>query len=192
MKKTLLITVLSLTLLTTYSQSFKGGIILGLEGSQIDGDNQSFYKKAGVIIGAYVERPFSDKASLKIESYYVGKGAVKNVKYGNTTIQEANTSLHYIEMPFLYRYKLLPKFDIELGIAPSYLFAHKLKTYGYEINKNYYTMIGFDIQPIAKAGFYLTENIITYLHVSYSIFSIRKNRGWYNNNVGISIAYSIK
>ncbi|NPA44224.1 MAG: hypothetical protein GXO49_01690, partial [Chlorobi bacterium] len=64
----------------SFSQNFSGGILLGVSGNQIDGDVQSGYKKGGLIIGAFVMKPLSKNSNLKIESYYIGKGAVKTVK----------------------------------------------------------------------------------------------------------------
>ena len=179
----------------SFSQDFSGGILLGISGNQIDGDVQSGYKKGGLIIGAFITKPLSDKANLKIESYYIGKGAVKTVKVSsNYSYQEFNTSLHYIELPILYNYVILPKFDISIGIAPSYIFASKLTRLGFEINKNLYTIRPFDLQPIAEAGFYLTDKITINLRYSHSIINIRTNTngGWYNNNIGIVLSYKIK
>jgi len=195
MKQLLTIIFFSLFIISSYSQDFTGGILLGVSGNQINGDTQASYKKAGLIIGAFVKKPLSKYASFKIESYYIGKGAVKNVKVSETfSYQEFNTSFHYIEMPFLYNYQLLPKFNVSIGIAPSYLFAHKLVELGFTVNKNFYTMRSFDIQPIAEVGYYLTDDITANLRVSYSILNVRKDNGvgWYNNNIGFVLAYKFK
>lgn len=195
MKQLFIIILLNLIIITSFSQDFSGGILLGVSGSQIDGDVQSGYKKGGLILGAFVTKPISDKANLKIESYYIGKGAVKTVKVSETySYQDFNTSLHYIELPILYNYEILPKFDISIGVAPSYIFASKLTKLGFEVNKNLYTMRTFDIQPIAEAGFYLTDKITANIRYSHSIINIRTdtNGGWYNNNIGIVLSYKIK
>lgn len=194
MTKTLLILVFTFVVNLSFSQNFSGGILLGISGNQIDGDVQSGYKKGGLIIGAFVMKPISEKANFKIESYYIGKGAVKTVKVSQSySYQEFSTSLHYIEMPFLYNYKLLPKFDISIGIAPSYIFGSKLVQMGFEIDKKFYSMRNFDIQPIAEAGFYLTDNITAYVRYAHSIINIRTdtNGGWYNNNIGLVLSYKI-
>lgn len=94
-------------------------------------------------------------------------------------------------MPFMYNYQLLQKFDVSVGVAPSYLFAHKLVELGFTVNKNFYTMRTIDIQPIIEVGFYLTDNISVNLRTSYSILSNRTDAGvgWYNNNIGVVLAY---
>lgn len=195
MNKIIISLLLTLIYNNSFSQKFSGGILLGVSGNQIDGDVQGGYKKGGLILGAFITKPLSDNANLKIETYYIGKGAVKTIKVSESySYQDFNTSLHYIEMPFLYNYKLLPKFDVSVGIAPSYLFASKLVELGFEVNKNFYTIRSFDFQPIAEAGFSLTDNITANVRYSHSVINIRTdtNGGWYNNNIGLVLSYKIE
>lgn len=174
---------------------FSGGLLLGISASQIDGDNQYKYKKPGLIVGAYISRPLTKSGSLKIETYYIGKGAVLNEDYPDgTTIQVFNTSLHYVEMPFLFNLQVHPKINIAAGIAPSYLFANKLTSYKETLEKSSYSLQSFDFQPIGEVDFYLTDKIITSLRFSYSIFNIRKDpmATWFNNNLSLVFRYKIK
>jgi hypothetical protein len=182
----------SLIIFKGNGQNFKGGILLGVCGSQIDGDDQYGYKKPGLVLGAFVIRPFTDKSSLKIETYYIGKGAVKNDELPDgITLQVFNTSLHYVEMPFLFDYKLLPKLNIAIGIAPSYLFAHRLTTFKSTVPKELYEIASFDIQPMGQVEFFLTDHIRSSIRLSYSAFDIRNEElsTWYNNNLGIVFRY---
>jgi hypothetical protein len=194
--KKLIFTILGLFSITIITaQDFSGGLLLGICGSQIDGDDQFHYKKPGLIIGAFVKRPFSEKAGLKIETYYIGKGAVKNDELSDgSVLQIFNTTLHYIEMPFLFDYQLLNKISVSVGIAPSYLFAHRLTSYRQEVSKNDYTLKSFDIQPMGQLDFYLTDHISASLRLSYSAFDIRTEAvsTWYNNNLSLVLRYKIK
>lgn len=195
MKRIFLILILNVFVFSGYSQDFSGGIILGVSGSQVDGDQQSGYKKPGLIGGAYVSFPFSERAALKIETYYIGKGAVLNEEHADGyVLQIFKTSFHYVEMPFLINLKLHPKIDIALGIAPSYLFAHDITGIYVSIDKSLYSMKNFDFQPMGQVDFYLTDKIITSIRFSYSMINIRNDpmAGWYNNNVGVVLKYKIK
>jgi len=187
---------LSILFLKTEAQNdFSGGLLLGISASQIDGDNQYKYKKPGLILGAYVSRPLTKHGSLKIETYYIGKGAVLNEDYPDgTTVQVFNTSLHYVEMPFLFNLQVHSKIDIALGMAPSYLFYDKLTSYKAAVDKSSYSLKTFDFQPIGEVDFYLTDNIMTSLRFSYSMFNIRKDPMaiWYNNNMSLVFRYKIK
>lgn len=195
MKHIFLILLLNLLVISGFSQDFSGGLILGVCGSQIDGDHQSKYKKPGLLAGAFVSMPFSERTALKIETYYVGKGAVLNVEQADGyVLQIFKTSLHYVEMSFLYNIKFHPKIDIALGIAPSYLFAHKLTGEYVSIDKNLYSMKNFDFQPIGQIDFYLTDRISSSLRFSYSMVNIRNDAmtTWYNNNLSIVFRFKIK
>ncbi|NOZ35541.1 MAG: PorT family protein, partial [Chlorobi bacterium] len=175
-------------------RDFSGGLLLGISASQVDGDAQYHYKKPGLIFGAFVSRPLSKHGSLKIETYYIGKGAVLNKDYPDgTTVQVFNTSLHYIEIPFLFNLQVHPKIEIAFGIAPSYLFAAKLTSYKALVEKSSYSLKPFDIQPIGEVDFYLTDKIMTSLRFSYSMFNIRKDPMaiWYNNNLSLVFRYKI-
>ncbi len=187
--------ILILNLKTEAQKDFSGGLLFGISASQIDGDAQYHYKKPGLIAGAYVSRAFSKHAGLKIETYYIGKGAVLNEDYPDgTTIQVFNTSLHYVEIPFLFNLQIHPKIEIALGIAPSYLFADKLSSYKQVIDKDLYSLKTFDIQPIGETDFYLTDNIMTSLRLSYSAINIRNEpmTVWRNNNLCLVFRYKIK
>ena len=52
MKKFIVIAVLSVFSFNVDAQLFNGGLMLGVCGSQIDGDEQGGYKKPGLIAGA--------------------------------------------------------------------------------------------------------------------------------------------
>ena len=192
---TIFIIIISLNFNVNAQRNFSGGLLLGISASQIDGDAQYHYKKPGFIAGAYVLRPLSKNGGLKIETYYIGKGAVLNEDHPDgTTLQVFNTSLHYVEMPFLFNLKVHTKIEIALGIAPSYLFAEKLSSYKQVLDKNSYSFKTFDIQPIGEAGFYLTDNIMTSLRLSYSAVNIRNEpmTTWRNNNLSLVFRYKIK
>lgn len=190
------ITLLFLLSVKTYAQKdFSGGLMLGVCASQIDGDNQYKYKKPGLILGAFVNRSLTKNGSLKIETYYVGKGAVLNEDHADgTTIQVFNTSLHYIEVPFLFNLQIHPKISLAAGMAPSYLFYSKLTSYKALVEKTSYRLANFDFQPMGEVAFYLTDHIMTNIRFSYSLFNIRKDPMaiWYNNNFSLVLQYKIK
>ncbi|MCF6366653.1 MAG: PorT family protein [Bacteroidales bacterium] len=193
MQKLILILLITFFLLKSYAQDFTGGIIFGVCGSQIDGDSQSRYKKPGLIFGAYVQKPISDNGALKIEMYYIGKGAVFNIDNPDGTFfQEFNHSLHYIEIPVLYNLEIHPKINVAVGIASSYLFAHKFTLIKQEVDKNYYSIKDFDFQPMGQVDFYLTDRISSSLRISYSALSIRNDDVWYNNNLSVALRYTFE
>ncbi len=184
-----------ITLKTEAQKDFSGGLLLGISASQVDGDAQYHYKKPGLIFGAFVSRPLSKHSSLKIETYYIGKGAVLNKDYTDgTTVQVFNTSLHYVEMSFLFNLEVYPKIKIAAGIAPSYLFAAKQTTYKTPVPDFKESLKPYDFQPVAEVSFFLTDKIMTCLRFSYSIFNQKKEpmATFYNNNLSLVFQYKIK
>ena len=61
----------------SFGQNFQGGPILGFTATQVDGDTYSGYNKAGVIIGGFVNKKFSEKWSSQLEIKYIQKGSKK-------------------------------------------------------------------------------------------------------------------
>jgi len=194
MKKIIGVLLYLTLVISGFGQEFSGGLLLGVCGSQIDGDDQFKYKKAGLVVGAFVRRPFSEKAGLKIETYYIGKGAVLNEEHSDGSVEQIfNNTLHYVEMPFLFDYQLLNKIGIAVGIAPSYLFAHRLTSFRAVVSKDLYDLSSFDIQPMGQVDFYMTDHLKVGLRLSYSIFDIRKDvlAIWYNNNLSFVLSYKV-
>ncbi|MCF6184651.1 MAG: PorT family protein [Bacteroidales bacterium] len=197
MKHILILSVIliSVTLKTEAQKDFSGGLLFGISASQVDGDAQYHYKKPGLILGAFVSRPLSKHGSLKIETYYIGKGAVLNKDYPDgTTVQIFNTSLHYVEMPFLFNLRVSPKIEIAAGIAPSYLFYAKQTSYKALVPDFQSTLNTFDFQPLVEAVFYLTDKILSSIRFSYSLFNQKKElmSTFYNNNLSLVFQYKIK
>lgn len=190
MKKLIVIIILILSTQVNYAQYFNGGLILGVSGSQVDGDEQSGYKKAGIMGGVYVKRILKNRFSILSELYYTGKGAVLNEYYTDgSSMQVFKISLHYIEIPVLADFKISEKFSVSAGIAPSYLISAKLFRNGYEIDTNSYIMKNFDFSPMGQVDFYVTDHLSANIKFSYSAVSIRQDNVWFNNNLNISLRY---
>jgi len=118
-----LIIILLLQTACWYSpaQLFKGGVLLGLNACQVDGDNYWGYHKLGLMAGVYVYTPVSNRLDVQIEIKYMGKGAHNTPSdlypnyYDNT--------LNYIEIPLILRYNTNTKLSLEGGFGFGYLFA---------------------------------------------------------------------
>ena len=180
--------ILALTLfvmpLLSKSQGFKGGVIAGINAAQIDGDTQGGYKKIGFIAGAFVDYKISKKSFIEANFYYIGKGAVKNVEYaGGIVWQEFKTTLHYIEMPISYSYRVMRQFSLAAGLAPAYLFADRLVSIGTIISKSTYQLSNFDFGISGQVEFYFPKNFSIELRVTRSLISIRRDHFWLNNSL---------
>jgi hypothetical protein len=111
------------------AQQFEGGVLAGMDFSQVDGDYYSGYNKLGFLAGAYVKLPVGENLALRLEMEYIQKGSVNHynpnaVTGTNNTDYSQKTA--YIEMPLVLEYNL------ETALAkvnmPEYL--TKVRVYG--------------------------------------------------------------
>lgn len=105
------------------AQNFGGGFILGLSTSQVSGDNLGGFNKAGLLIGAFVNRNISSLLSIQMEMTYIQKGSdnpnmndSEHMYYGKPDISSS-----YIEIPLLLQYHQNNKLRIEGGLLAAYL-----------------------------------------------------------------------
>jgi hypothetical protein len=177
-----------------HSQKFSGGFITGINTSQVDGDTQQGFRKLSFFAGTFVGYPLSRKVAISAEFYYIGKGAVKQNEADNgTKIQEFKTVFHYIELPVLFNYTILPKLTLSAGVAPAYLISEKLYTGTAEVDKNLYKMNTFDISPIAVMDFKILKNISLSLRYSHALTTNRADdENWYNRSLTFGLRYKFK
>jgi hypothetical protein len=195
MKKCLILLLLGLSLISQ-AQRFKGGVMLGLNASQIDGDEIKGYNKAGLTGGVYVFTEFAKKWSAQMELRYAAKGS-------STAKDDQNKmkyKLQYMELPLSCKYKITPSWQGELGLSLGYLF--KAKKFMYDGSDD--QIITSDLTKLELAGFggmtytHLAPVFIN-VHFSYSLFSVYKPYtspttqygAWYNNVITIAFYYQI-
>jgi len=83
-------------------QRFKAGLILGLNASQIMGDDIAGYNKLGVHGGLRATAVLKDKQDLSIELLYSQKGSYSKNSISGDFIK---IKLDYVEVPVLFSYK---------------------------------------------------------------------------------------
>ena len=156
------------------AQDFKGGLIAGMDVSQVDGDTHGGYNKAGLIFGGLVNRDFNNKLAWQMEMIYIGKGSKKPVNPDKGQYDYRFIGLHYIEMPVLLKIKYEKlKLLFEPGLSYGVLFSSKEEDENGEVTS---PIIG----PFKKGEFGLilglnysiTENISLNTRFAYSILPI--------------------
>ncbi len=191
MKKVVVTFVFVFTLFTVFGQAFSGGLTAGLGGNQIDGDKVSGFNKLGFLVGVYVETNKDLKSALRIETHYIGKGSVNNLKYADGSVYQAfKVSLHYLEMPILYRYRIHEKFSASVGLAPAFLMKSKVYVDRRLVDTE---LKSIDIGFAAQTDFYLLNKLPFTIRYSHSILPILTNtRNWYNSSLTLGVRYTIK
>jgi hypothetical protein len=198
MKRYVLI-ALSLLPLHLAAQQFRGGIIAGINGSQVDGDHYAGYNKLGIMAGFFVYRPVSEKLDIQLEIKYMGKGASK--KTTKSDLVQYKSQLHYVEMPLLLHYKASRKLGIEAGLGFGYLFSYAEKDeYGEIPIEDAAKFNAFELSSIIGLRYNIKPFLALNLRYSYSILPILNspgdityffNRGAYNNLFSIGVMYEL-
>ena len=107
------------------SPHIRGGVILGMNAAQIDGDDYAGYHKVGFNGGFYGQLPISKIFFFSTEILYAGKGGKSKVQQGIPT--RYSWSLHYAEIPVLFHYQDKRAFNVGVGFSYSRLVDENLE-----------------------------------------------------------------
>lgn len=182
-----------------HAQSFNGGVLFGLNATQIDGDDLGGYNKAGFTAGVFVFNQLSERFKLQLEVKYSGKGSATP----KDSPEFYKIRLDYAEVPVIASFRAAKHFYIDGGLSYGYLFRAEHFTGAWQ---------DFDDGPkkseVAFLGgvhYELMKHISVSARMGYSLFALtnaeRKQVGtgfnnyyvgpWYNNVVTFSLYYNI-
>lgn len=180
-----------------FSQSFEGGFFIGMSASQVDGDTYSGFNKLGLTAGGYITKEITRKANWKAELRYIQKGSNNNPT--ETNMNWYKLSIHYVEIPLLFQYRIHPQIIIDAGLSPDIYLFHKEKDQDGEMDQSdrpAYHLLGLN----GNVGIYysLSDNILVGARSSYSLIPMRDhassqsyllNRGQYNSVISFTLYY---
>tara|TARA_Y100001954_G_C15793955_1_gene596607 strand:- start:1433 stop:2047 length:615 start_codon:yes stop_codon:yes gene_type:complete len=191
------------------SQNFGGGIILGVNTSQVGGDDLSGFHKAGPIVGIFSNKSINSQINLQFEMYYINKGS-NNQDMNNdlhTNYLAPDITLKYIETPLILQYYLKNSLLLEGGITAAYLMdGYYNDLYGKINNQSNFPFKKYDIGLLIGVNYNYSEKISFNTRLSNSIFPIGKEdnsifnennnynsitKGKYSSLFSISIYYHI-
>jgi opacity protein-like surface antigen len=176
MKKALIIVfVIALASLSSFAQRFQGGILGGLNGTQVDGDSYKGYHKAGLVLGAYAQTDISRNLYASMEMKFAQKGS-RNVDstaaYGQI---KYIMRLNYAEMPLYLGIRIGEKTSIITGATFGYLISGK------EFNDNgefppedQHPFNAFDLEAMLGFRFQITDRLFVDVRGEYSVIPIRE------------------
>ncbi len=119
----LILTLLfSLFIIGSFAQQFHGGVMAGVVGSQVAGDNFSGFKKGGMFFGGFVSIDVSEKSSFRMELEYFQKGSRENPHEKNNYTSYL-LRLNYIELPLFYQYTA-GRFVIFAGPSAGFIMSY--------------------------------------------------------------------
>ena len=197
----ILIFLLITTSMMVFSQRFEGGVMAGLNASQVDGDTYTGYNKPGIVAGGYVLSNFTRNVFAGMELKLSQKGSRKNP---NAKTADQNTyimRLDYIELPVYLGVRTSERISVMAGLTSSYLFSGtEYNNYGKFAEEDQHPFNDFDIQGMLGFRFQLTNRLYVDLRGAYSVLPIRDQPGtplWYwksnqfNNLLSTTVLYRL-
>jgi len=190
-----------LSISTLKSQEFGGGIIAGFTGSAILGDQLTGLKKPGLQIGGFADLKFSESSSFQLELNFIQKGSrsladsANQANYGESYLLRLN----YVEMPFIYKYRINKIISAEGGISYAVLINSYEKTNGVVHDSNPPFEQG-DLSGNVGLYYHWSEKADINIRFSHSILPIRPhygggthnlNRGQYNEVLSVTLRYRL-
>jgi len=183
----------------TKSQGFEAALYVGANFSQVDGDQIGGYNKLGLNTGFAISRAVNKTWMWSFEILYSQKGS-KKVLDPDVPQPSLKLNYHYIEIPFLARYRIG---DIQFYSGP----AFGINVFNEREDNGFVSeeegLKSTEISIHLGGTYYLGNHFGFDLRHSYSIVSIRDfpivvnsptwfgRAGWYNRLFTVGIRYNL-
>ncbi len=187
-------------------KAFNGGLVLGLNFTQIDGDTYFGYHKVGLNAGGVVYVHFTKVFGASMELLYSQKGSrgenVVESPYIGTYVTKYFMNVNYVEVP-LTLHVISHKFDFEGGVAYARLINSKEWIQSDQpvvTDPDLNRFNTSDIDYVFGMGRYIYKRLYANIRFEYSITSIRSpdriplgygygNQGQFNNLFCLRLMY---
>ena len=197
----LIILLLTITSLSGFAQRFEGGVLVGLNASQVDGDNYSGYRKPGIVLGGYVQTNLSRTIYAGMELKFAQKGS-RNIDSLATDGQiKYIMRLNYVDLPVYLGFRTSERISLLVGVSPGYLISgREYNDYGRLPEQDQKAFSEFDLEGLLGFRFQFTKRLFVDLRGAYSVLPIRKQKGdplWYwrsnqfNNLLSTTVLYRL-
>ena len=171
----LILFLLTVTSVFSYAQRFEGGVLGGLNASQVDGDTYSGYKKPGVVVGGYVQTNLSQSVFVAMELKFAQKGSRNIDSLAVSGRIKYIMRLNYAEMPVYLGFRTNDKISLLVGLSPGYLISGtEYDDYGKFVAQDQHPFNTFDLEAMLGFRFQITKRLCIDLRGAYSITPIRK------------------
>lgn len=199
----LVFVVMMLVSHTVDAQRFRGGLTLGLNVSQVDGDEIYGFRKYGFHGGAIGTIPLKKNFLFTLETLYSQKGA--NQPRSTLYYRQYRVDLNYVEIPFYLQYNDKDVFTIGAGFSYGRLVEVKewekgVRTSTSLMGENAHFDRG-DYLALIDVKFRIIARLSMNVRYQYSLNRIRvaefsddfQQRQWtrkqFNNNITFRVAY---
>jgi len=185
----------------SYAQRFEGGILGGLNASQVRGDHYSGYNKPGILAGGWIQTDISNRFFLDAELKYSQKGSRKNPNPKKEDQEKYIMRLGYLDMPVYLGFRAEKIVSVFTGVSAGYLInAAEYDSEGELAEVDQRKFNTFDIQAFIGIRIELTERLGLDFRGAYSFLPTRDLPGdrvdywWddqYNNVLSTALYYRL-
>lgn len=201
MKKIVLLGFACLFAFVVEAQRFEGGLLGGLNASQVDGDFTQGYHKPGILVGGYVQTDLSPIIYVGMEIKYAQKGSRKNSDSETQDQEKYIMRLGYMDIPVYLGFRTSKAISFIAGLSVGYLVhGGEWNNYGRFLPEDESPFDDFDFQALIGTRFEITDRICFDLRIAYSFLPTRELPGdirWYwwddqyNNVISTSFYYRL-
>ncbi len=172
------------------AQEFKGGLELGLNACQIDGDQLGGYHHPALQFGGFVNLMLKKNYFVELGLKYSGKGATQSLQTVQPGYMRTKISLRYIELPLMLGKTVWNKYNLRVGLLPNYLFdTRAIDAFGNVVDERLYDYYAFDIPASFSVEYIWSEHWRSNMQFSQSIWFISDNPFLRNRYITISVKY---
>jgi hypothetical protein len=192
--------------LVGFTQRFNGGVLLGGNVSQVDGDDLDGYHKVGFQAGAFVSLRVSPHSSFQMEMEYFQKGSRKASNPDSGSGDHSYLiRIHYLEIPLLYQFTFAKRVQAEIGPAAD-IYLGSLEESDGQVSPSTVPFRPVTLAGILGIACYITPNLKAGFRFNYSLLSIRQpanpepasyrhiffEKGQYNNVLSLTLSWDFK
>ena len=169
-----------------YAQSFQAYAELGINASQIDGDELAGYNQPGLRIGAHVALPMDSSWLVRGGMVYSGKGS----RHGERDPIFQILRVNYLELPLVAQYTLLEKVSLTGGFTANYLIQAKVDGGG-GFTSIHDQFRHFDVCYNAGIMYQLFDNAAFSVSIINELFSSSSLDFFRNRSLAFSLFYQL-
>jgi hypothetical protein len=170
----LIIFLLGVTAINSFSQRFEGGLLGGLNASQVDGDSYKGYHKAGLVLGGYAQTDISRNLFAVMELKFAQKGSRNVDSLAMDGQIKYIMRLTYAEMPIYLWIRTSEKTSIIAGASFGYLISGKeFNDYGEFPPEDQHPFNSINLEAMIGFRFQITDRLFVDVRGAYSVMPIR-------------------
>lgn len=183
------------------ARRFRGGVAVGINASQVDGDGYGGYKKPNAVAGVWVAQPIGDHFAWRLDIRYIGKGSVEYGKIAGVRHRLYEMHLHYLELPLSVSYQFWNRWSVGAGLSVAYLmFSSERNAYGVIQPRGALAFKRYDIAAQAVAAFRIARHWSLRAEASFTFVPIRskphdvispRRNGQVNRLIQLCVEYDI-